>query len=65
MIQGMSKLAYWSVNMLFDLFKCLLVSGLILVLIEMYNLDFPDSWAILMEYPFAIVPFTYATSFMF
>ena len=65
MIQGMSRAAYWTVNMTFDLLKSLLVSGLILLLIEAYSLDFPDSWALLMEYPFAIVPFTYATSFIF
>ena len=61
----MSRGAYWTVNLLFDLLKCLLISGLILLLIEVYELDFPDSWTILLEYPFAIVPFTYASSFLF
>ena len=61
----MSRSAYWLINFTFDLLKTLLVSGLILLLIEVYNLDFPDAWTILLEYPFAIVPFTYATSFMF
>ena len=61
----MSRKAYWVVNFTFDLLKTLLVSGLILLLIEFYGLDFPDAWTILLEYPFAIVPFTYWTSFLF
>ena len=61
----MSPAAYWLVNFTFDLLKTLLVSGTILLLIKVYNLDFPDAWVLLMEYPFAIVPFTYATSFLF
>lgn len=61
----MSKKAYWCVNFTFDLFKTLLVSLTIYLLIKVYDLDFPDSWALLLEYPFAIVPFTYATSFLF
>ena len=64
-IQGMSAQAYWLVNFLFDLFKTLLVSGLILLLIHAFALDFPDAWTLLLAYPFAIVPFTYATSFLF
>ena len=64
-IQGMSAQAYWLVNFLFDLFKTLLVSGLILMLIHAFSLDFPDAWTLLLAYPFAIVPFTYATSFLF
>ena len=61
----MSRVAYWVVNFTFDLLKTLLVSATILLLIEVYNLDFPDAWVLLIEYPFAIVPFTYATSFLF
>ena len=61
----MSRVAYWVVNFAFDLFKTLLVSAMVLVLIEVYGLNFPDSWTLLIEYPFAIVPFTYATSFAF
>ena len=61
----MSRTAYWIVNFTFDLLKCLLVSFMILILIEVYDLSFPDAWTLLIQYPFAIVPFTYATSFMF
>lgn len=61
----MSKKAYWCVNFTFDLFKTLLVSLTIYLLIKVYDLDFPDTWVLLLEYPFAIVPFTYATSFLF
>mmetsp|Transcript_46513 Transcript_46513/g.61629 ORF Transcript_46513/g.61629 Transcript_46513/m.61629 type:complete len:295 (+) Transcript_46513:1509-2393(+) len=64
-IQGMSSQAYWIVNFFFDLFKTLLVSGMIYMLIEVFGLDFPDSWTLLVAYPFAIVPFTYASSFLF
>ena len=61
----MSRKAYWIVNFLFDLLKTLLVSGMIILLIKVYNLDFPDAWTLLLAYPFAIVPFTYVTSFLF
>ena len=64
-IQGMSRTAYWLVNFLFDLFKSLMVSAMIVLLIEVFDLDFPDSWTLLVEFPFAIVPFTYASSFLF
>ena len=64
-IQGMSAKAYWLINFLFDLLKTLLVSGTILLLIYLFELDFPDSWTLLLAYPFAIVPFTYATSYLF
>ena len=42
-----------------------MVSGTVLLLIHLFEMDFPDAWAVLLEYPFAIVPFTYATSFIF
>ena len=64
-IQGMSTKAYWFINFLFDLVKTLMVSGMIMLLIEVYDLDFPDAWTLLLAYPFAIVPFTYTTSFCF
>lgn len=64
-IQGMSTKAYWFINFIFDLVKTLLVSGMIILLIKLYDLEFPDSWTLLLAYPFAIVPFTYATSFLF
>ena len=32
-IQGLNQKAYWLINILFDLFKCCLVSGMILLLI--------------------------------
>ena len=61
----MSTQAYWIVNFFFDLVKTLLVSGMILLLIHIFSLDFPDAWTLLLAYPFAIVPFTYASSFLF
>jgi len=64
-MQGMSPQAYWLVNFCFDLFKTLLVSAMVYLLIYIYALDFPDAWTLLVVYPFAIVPFTYATSFLF
>ena len=61
----MSAKAYWLINFLFDLLKTLLVSGTIILLIHLFELDFPDSWTLLLAYPFAIVPFTYASSYAF
>lgn len=64
-VQGMSQSAYFLVNFLFDLGKTLTLSVFILALIEAYSLDFPDAWPLLLVYPFAIVPFTYASSYIF
>ena len=61
----MSQTAYWLVNFSFDLLRTLLVSAFIILMISVFNLDFQDSWTLLLGYPFAIVPFTYATSFLF
>jgi len=61
----MSRKAYWIVNFTFDLIKTISVSGFILLMIKLNDLDFPEAWTILIEFPFAIVPFTYATSFLF
>ena len=61
----MAKGPYWFTNILFDLTKTLIVSGTTIGLIYLFDLDLPDFWLVLICYPFALVPYTYVTSFMF
>ena len=61
----MSLASYWLTNFIFDIVKTLLLSGMTILLLHLFNMDLPDFWVILIVYPFAIIPFTYATSFIF
>ena len=65
LVQGMSLRSYWLTNFTFDILKTLLLSGITLLLLYFYSIEMPDIWVILLLYPFALIPFTYATSFMF
>lgn len=61
----MSLPAYWISNLIFDLFKGLIPSAIIIGLIYAYDLGWNDSWVMFMLYPFGVIPFSYVTSFLF
>ena len=61
----MSLGSYWFTNFSFDILKTLLLSTMTIVCLNLFNMELPDFWVILLLYPFAIIPFTYATSFLF
>ena len=61
----MSLGSYWLTNFIFDILKTLLLSVMTILLLHLFNLELPDFWTILLMYPFAIIPFTYLTSFIF
>jgi ATP-binding cassette, subfamily A (ABC1), member 3 len=65
LISGMSLPAYWISNFIFDLFKALIPSTIIIGLIYAYNLGWNDSWIIFLLYPVGVIPFSYVTSFLF
>ena len=65
LVQGMSLLSYWLTNFTFDILKTHLLSGMTIILLHLFNFDMPDIWIILLIYPFALIPFTYATSMFF
>ena len=61
----MSLASYWLTNFIFDILKTMFLSLMTLLLLEIFNMDLPDIWLIMLLYPFALIPFTYATSFLF
>ena len=61
----MSLASYWLTNFIFDILKTMFLSLMTLLLLEIFNVDLPDIWLIMLIYPFALIPFTYATSFLF
>ena len=65
LISGMSLGAYWTLNYTFDMLRAIVLVAVAIVLIHVNKLGLQDVWIALVVYPFAIVPFTYASSFLF
>jgi hypothetical protein len=65
LISGMSLSAYWISNIIFDICKSMIPCMLVLAFMNWFGLLYPNIWAAFLLYPFAITPFTYATSFIF
>ena len=64
-ISGMSLKAYWIANILSDILKCYLPMFCFLILSSIFGISVKDVWVIFMIFPWAIVPFSYMTSFLF
>jgi ATP-binding cassette, subfamily A (ABC1), member 3 len=65
LLSGMSLAAYWTSNMLFDILKALIPSGIVIGLLKAFDFFYPDIWRVFLLYPVGIVPFTYVSSFLF
>lgn len=65
MISGMSLPAYWISNMIADIIKVYIPVFLIIILSILFDCNYPGVAICFMFLPWAIVPFTYVTSFMF
>ena len=65
MISGVSKLGYWASNMISDIIKVYIPILLTLFLQWAFKIEIAGVWVHFMLYPWAIVPFTYVTSFFF
>jgi ATP-binding cassette, subfamily A (ABC1), member 3 len=65
LISGMNLPAYWISNMIADILKVYVPIILILITAAFFSLDFHGTWILYLLFPWAIVPFTYATSFLF
>jgi ATP-binding cassette, subfamily A (ABC1), member 3 len=61
----MSLTAYWISNLIFDLFKALIPSAIVIGLIYAYSLDWANTWLLFILYPVGVIPFTYVSSFLF
>jgi ATP-binding cassette, subfamily A (ABC1), member 3 len=64
-ISGMSLTAYWISNLIFDLFKGMIPSAIVIGLIYAYNLEWDNTWLLFILYPVGVIPFTYVSSFFF
>jgi ABC-type multidrug transport system fused ATPase/permease subunit len=65
LISGMSLFGYWSANLLSDVIKAFIPIGVILLLCWAINVWYKGVWVLFLLYPFAVVPFSYVTSFLF
>ena len=61
----MSLPAYWMSNMIADVIKVYIPIVLILITAAGFSLDYEGIWLLFLLFPWAIVPFTYTTSFLF
>ena len=61
----MSLTGYWIANVMSDILKCYVPVALILILAVIFKANDTGVWVVFMLYPWAIVPFSYMTSFLF
>lgn len=64
-ISGLNLSAYWISNYIFDICKAFVTMGLVIALLYIFDLGYANVWILFLLYPFGVIPFTYATSFMF
>ncbi len=64
-ISGMKLPAYWFSNFVSDLVKVYIPICIIQILAVCFGVNYPGVVVLFMILPFALVPFTYVTSFLF
>lgn len=65
-ISGMNLCSYWIVNLVFDIVKMEVPMILCCVLLYYFEMtDYFSAMFVFVAYPFGVVPFTHATSFLF
>lgn len=65
MISGMSLGAYWISNYIFDILKVLGTMVLAIGLMYAFGINQKDIWLMYLLFPFGVIPFTYAMSYIF
>ena len=61
----MSLFGYWAANLMADIVKAYVPIGLILLLSQISGVWYPGTWVLFALFPWAVVPFSYTTSFLF
>ena len=61
----MSLFGYWGANLLADIVKAYVPISMILLLSYLSGVWYSGTWVLFMLFPWAIVPFSYVTSFLF
>jgi len=64
-ISGMNKLSYWISNYCFDVVKMVLTVVFAIIFFYIFSLEVAYGWLFLLLLPFAMIPYTYCTSFLF
>lgn len=65
MVSGMSLPAYWISNFIADILKTYIPLGLIILISMIFECNYPGVAEMMILLPWALVPFTYVTSFLF
>ena len=65
MLSGMGLGAYWISNMVFDIVKAMIPCGIAIGLLYAFNFGYDNVWRVFLLFPLGVVPFTYASSFLF
>jgi len=61
----MNLLSYWIANLAYDTFKCSLPCFIVIWLLEVFNMEYNNVWKTIVLFPLAVVPYSYALSFVF
>lgn len=64
-IKGINLSAYWIAFAIIDILRTYLPCYLTIYLINVFDLDLKEVWRVLILLPWALIPFTYATSYLF
>lgn len=65
LLSGMSLSGYWGSNLAFDIIMAYIPILLIILLMNVFSVNYEGAWVLFLLYPPAIVPYTYVTSFLF
>ena len=64
-VSGMNLASYWVSNYIFDILKSEIPMIIAIGLTYAYSLNYDDVWVLFLLFPIGVIPFTYATSFVF
>jgi len=64
-ISGMNKASYWMSNYVFDLARLFVTVIFAIAFLYIFDVGIKYAWLFLLLFPFAMVPYTYVTSFLF
>ena len=65
LVSGTSIIGYWTANLMTDIIACFIPIIAIMMLNLSFDLQIEYTARFLILYPFAIIPFSYVTSFFF
>eukprot|EP01022_Parablepharisma_sp_SALTPOND_P033217 TRINITY_DN88309_c0_g1_i1.p1 TRINITY_DN88309_c0_g1~~TRINITY_DN88309_c0_g1_i1.p1 ORF type:complete len:1355 (+),score=109.74 TRINITY_DN88309_c0_g1_i1:227-4291(+) len=64
-ISGISLFSYWTSNACFDLIRSLIPASAGIGMIYAFSIDMPNVWVLVLIFAIILIPFTYASSFLF